>query len=114
MKLSKPEYNENVVDIDGLEKLRIQQEAETERKVIIEQELTKREAIVQKEQTKRNNKDIKNTAIIAIGLAIAVAAVAGACNTSQYLDVLKLKAQGSVASCPKCPELNCQPVPVNR
>jgi len=117
MKLSKPEYNENVVDIDGLEKLRIQQEAETDRKAILEQELTKREVIQQKEETRRTSgySNIRVAVAITAGLVFVIAAIAAAINISQYLDVQKERIASQAPKCPpppKCPELVCQPVPV--
>jgi len=119
MKLSKPTYNENVVDVDSLEKLRIQQEAETDRKVATEQELTKREAVKQKEDTKRgdgySNRRIGFT--IGASIVLVVAAIAGAINISQYLDVQRLRVESQAPKCPpapKCPELTCKSVRVEQ
>lgn len=119
MKLFKPEYNENVVDVDALEKLRIQQEGETERNLVLQQELTKREAIKQKEETKRdpNDSNIRLGFIIASAVFLVIAAIAGAIDAYQYLDVLKSRVESQTPKCPpvpKCPELSCQPVPVNK
>jgi hypothetical protein len=107
MKLSKPTYNENVVDVDSLEKLRIQQEAETDRKVATEQELTKREAVKQKEDTKRGDGYSNRRIGFTIGASIVLVVAA--------IDVQRLRVESQAPKCPpppKCPELTCQPVPV--
>lgn len=118
MKLTKPEYNENVVDVDALEKYRIQQAAENERTLIIEQEKTKRENVLQQEQTKRgdNYSSMRTGAIVAVGIILSILAGGVWYNGSTYMDVLKIRAEATkpVQACPpptKCPELSCQPVP---
>ena len=122
MKLSKPEYNENVVDIDGLEKLRIQQEAETDRKTILEQELTKREVIKQTEDTKRGSgySNRRVTFAVAFAIVLVIATIAGMLNVSEYLGVQKARVEALAPKCPapppipKCPELVCQAVPMQQ
>ena len=122
MKLTKPEYNENVTDVDGLEKLRIQQEGETDRKLILEQELTKRQLCTEQENTKRKSlEEIQHTkqgdnylyrwAWFAAACAVASIAfsIAGYQGWQDYVNLEK--AMITVPPCPKCPEVVCQPVP---
>lgn len=118
MKLTKPEYNENVVDVDALEKHRIQQEAETERLLILEQEKTKRENVKEQENTKRGDGyvSLRTTIIVILGIVLAIVAGAAWYNTSSYIDLLKARVASAAPPpvcppAPKCPEVSCQAVP---
>lgn len=120
MKLSKPEYNENVTDVDGLEKLRIQQEAETERKLIMEQELTKREKIKQEHDVKQSSGYMYRICWTAVAAGLAVVAMTfGVCaETENYISLLRARVDLQKApppTCPpppECPKVSCQAVPV--
>jgi len=61
-------YNPNVVDVDALEKVRLHEEAETERTLIKEQELTKRA----KEETKRNPKVVEGKTNLYMAVAFVL------------------------------------------
>lgn len=118
MKLSKPEYNENVTDVDGLEKLRIQQVGETERHLTAEQELTKREKVKAEQETKRHDNYLYRTVWIAVpaGLATIAMAVAGYNVSTNYIDFKKSTIQAAICppppACAECPKVSCQAVPV--
>lgn len=120
MKISKPEYNENVVDVDALEKHRIHELAETDRLLILEQEKTKRENMAAQEETKRGDgyAKLRTTIIIVIGIILAIVAGGAWSNGYSYLEVLKMrvdlakKPDPVCAPPPKCPELTCQAVQV--
>lgn len=124
MKLSyKPEYNENVVDVDALEKQRIAAEAETERRLIVEQELTKREVCKRMEDTKQSDsyKTRVETAIICSAIVFGLGILSSCCVGYNYTEVLKqhVEVQRLVETqklppspaCPECPKVNCQAVP---
>lgn len=121
MQLKKSEYNENVTDVDSLEKARIHEEAETERKLISERELTKRQLSSDKERTKQQfTSDKEKTrqgdnylyraAWYAVASAIAsiAFAIAGYNGYERYTDLEMRKIQTPV--CPPCPQVTCQPV----
>lgn len=115
MKLSKVEYNENATDVDALEKMRIQQEAETERKLIVEKETTKREKVRNEEETKRGDNYLWRKIWLLIGAAITTTtiAIAGYNTYDRYVELERARIHSAEPiPCPKCPELICQPVQV--
>jgi hypothetical protein len=115
MKLSKAEYNENATDVDALEKLRIQQEAETEHKLIVEQEATKRAKISNEEETKRGDNYLWRKNWLALGgvVAIITISIAAYNGYDRYVELERARIHAAEPTpCPKCPEVSCQPVQV--
>lgn len=123
MKLTKPEYNENVTDVDALEKLRIQQEGETERNLVLQQELTKRTKIEGEQKTKQGDNYMYRiiwsfilSSVVLIGVTWATwGAVTDYIVVLRNRTELQLKAATPCPVCPApvaCPQVTCQPVPV--
>lgn len=121
MKLTKAEYNENVTDVDGLEKARIHEEGEIERNLTVQQELTKRQLSsdqektrqqlsTDREKTKQGDNYLFRAAWLSVAAAIASVAfaIAGYNGYERYTELEK--ARISTPPCPKCPEVVCQPV----